>query len=410
MLKNTALKSGFLGILLLATTVTSVGARQQETEKPVDIHPYVVSANEFGFKLLKQITSEGLNGNVFISPSSILFCLSMASSGAEGPTQDSMRAAMQLSRFTSSNINNHNSYLLKALAERDTNVRVNIANSLWLNQGYGLTTDFNKECRDDYLAQTFERDFRSDKTLKEINAWVSEKTNGRINSILDRLNPDDVVILLNAMYFYGKWTFAFDSTKTKAMPFFLLDGTEKRSPRMTQYHTFEYYENSKFQAIRLPYGDRFSMVIVLPRDRDGLPAFVRDIDSDNWEQWSSRFARRPGFIGLPRFKSEYSVSLMNPLANMGMEIAFGNKANFQRMTTSPVYISNILQKTFVDVNERGTEAVAVTTIMAHPTSVLLNPPKPFEMIVDHPFFCIIQDKTTGLILFEGAIVDPRGGA
>jgi serpin B len=368
---------------------------------------YISSANGFGFAMLKKLTLQDPTKNVFISPASILFALSMVNDGAVGITEESIRSAMQLKGFTRDELNENNLQLARSLMLPDTSVELHVANSLWLNHPFELKPEFTKDCDQKYFAETFERDFSAGATLGELNGWVSKKTGGKIEKILDGFSPDAVLVILDAIYFHGKWTHPFDSSRTVKKPFYTLDGRERAYPRMVQSREYEYYEDPVLQTISIPYGNRFSMVISLPRERKGLAKMLEGLDKTTWSDWVARLRLREGMIGMPRFKMDYSASLVGLLKNLGMNIAFTGAADFSRMTNAIVYITDVVHKTYLDVNERGTEAAAVTSVFGTTSALHPAPPKPFVMIVDHPFFCAIRDNTTGLILFAGAIVDPK---
>jgi len=382
-----------------------------DSSSQIEVNPqYVSSVNEFGFKLLKRLAlkNNNLKENIFISPASILFAVTIANIGADGATKDSIQSALQLRDFTKDEINNSNSMLLKSLMLPDTSVELKIANSIWLNKQYKFKPTFLKTCEQDYFADPFVRDFNNNSTLSELNGWVQDKTNGKITKIIEKLRPSDLLVILDAIYFYGKWAHLFDSSKTKEKTFFLIGGNKRKYPRMHQQGTFDYFENSRYQIVSIPYGNRYSMNVILPREQNGLPDFLNIMTYENLEDLMSRLTKRKGIIELPRFKIDYFVSLLDVLRDLGMGIAFGNSANFSLMTDNTVCISNVLHKTYLDVNENGTEAAAVTAVtITFTESVHPQSKPPFVMIIDHPFFCVIKDNITGLILFSGAIVDPK---
>lgn len=391
--------------LLFAKPNASVSSDSSKDE----INPrYVSSVNEFGFTLLKKLAAKDHEHNIFISSASILFALSMANDGAAGTTKNSIQTALHLRDFSRDEINTRNAQLLQSLMLPDTSVELRIANSLWLNRKLKFNPEFTKECSEHYDAEAFVRDFSDGNTINELNDWVRGKTKGKIDRILDSFSPEDILVILDAIYFHGEWTHPFDSSDTKEKPFFLFNGDEKKYPRMFQHRTFDYYENSRYQAVSIPYGERFCMCVFLPRERYGLPDLLDELAKTDPEELTSHLRPREGTIELPKFKMSYSVSLVEVLKELGMGIAFGNGANFSKMIDTPVCISNVIHKTYLDVNEKGTEAAAVTAVIITmmPGSVT-SPTQPFIMVIDHPFFCIIKDNKTGLILFSGAIVDPK---
>jgi len=370
---------------------------------------YAASTDEFGLDVFKRLAGKESAQNVFVSPASIFFCLAMVNEGSAGTTLDSIRKTLQLQNFSDEEIREANLEVMRLLSAPDTSVDISIANSLWMNAHFSIQPDYVDQCRRFYLAETFVRDFRRPGTLDELNGWVSDKTNKRIGGILDHLDASEVVVLVNAIYFHGKWSIPFDSTKTSDKPFFVTTGTEKTYPRMWQRGSFAYDENSDYQAVRIPYGPRFSMCIFLPRDRTGLRKMLLGFDNSSWSKRRSRLHQLPGVIELPRFKLEYSTLLAQVLGSMGMGIAFTGGADFSRMTQNPAYISDVVHKTFLEVNEKGTTAAAATATRMGLGQALQMPSHPFSMIINHPFLCIIDEDATGLILFVGAINDPTPG-
>ena len=372
---------------------------------------YIASINEFGFTLLDKLAASDSSHNIFISPASVFLALAMTNDGAEGTTEDAIQTTLQLKNYTCEQINLANEQLMHTLMLPDTSVTLDIANSLWLNHYCKLKPEYSSDCEHYYSAGCFVRDFKKPKTLSELNDWVKDKTKGKIPSILNELNDTKILIILNAIYFEGKWSKTFDSSSTKNKPFFFLDGTQKDYPRMFQHYSFKYTENSEYQAVSIPYGERYSMNIVLPRERIGLPKYVAGLNQIKWDEMISRLNSREGILELPRFKIDYFNSLVETLINLGMKVAFGDNANFSRMTDTKVCISDVLHKTYLEVDEKGTKAAAVTAVlMGATTSAYYEaPPPPFVMIIDHPFFCVIRDNTTGLNIFAGAIIDPKPG-
>jgi serpin B len=369
---------------------------------------YVAAANEFGFQMLARLSSNDSTKNVVLSPASIFFALTMTTGGAEEATKDSMQKTLQLQDFSPEEIDTASAQLLRTLSLPDSSVELKIANSLWLNQQYTLRPEFVTECEHDYLADVFVRDFSMKQTVKEINDWVKTKTNGKIPTIIGSLSRNDLLVLLNAVFFHGTWSSPFNTNDTKEESFFLYGGSEKRYPRMSQHGTFGYFGNSVYQAITLPYGNRFSMLFLLPREQYGLQNFLRTLDTMRWTSLISELNFQQGTIEVPRFRIDYSVSLSKTLKQMGMSIAFQGDADFRRMTHPPVNISDVLHKTYLDVNEKGTEAAAVTAVIIESYTAAVHRPSPFfHMIIDHPFCCILRDNTTGLILFAGSIADPK---
>lgn len=215
------------------------------------------------------------------------------------------------------------------------------------------------------------------------------------------------MFLINAIYFKGKWMNEFDKSQTADQPFTLADGRQKQHPMMSQRGDYRYTENQQFQAVSLPYGKgRTSLYVFLPKPNSNLADFQKTLTAENWQTWMKTFSKREGSIQLPRFKMEYEIQLKKSLSALGMGIAFDPlKADFSNLSETSTRIDEVKHKTFVEVNEEGTEAAAVTSIGIRATSAQMEV-APFSMTVDRPFFCAIRDNKTGEILFMGEIVNP----
>ncbi|NES94412.1 MAG: serpin family protein [Desertifilum sp. SIO1I2] len=367
----------------------------------------LVTANtQFGFNLFSQLSQQEGSKNIFISPSSIAIALSMAYNGATGDTQQAMAQALEIQGLSLSEVNQAYADFKTVIEKADPQVQLQIANSLWARQGITFNPQFLQNNRQFYRAQVTDLDFQDPAATRTINNWVKENTNGKINQILDRLRPDDVLFLINAIYFKGNWTTQFNKAQTTNQPFYVSNTQTQTVPLMSQRGNYRYLETNDFQAISLPYSNgRWSLYVFLPKPDRNLTQFQQQLNAENWNTWMDQFRRREGLIKLPRFKMEYSTNLEQTLSALGMGVAFSRQAEFTQMTTEPVYIDQVKHKTFVEVNEEGTEAAAVTSIGIRTTSAQM-PTAPFQMVVDRPFFCAIRDNQTGSLLFLGSIVDP----
>lgn len=375
---------------------------------------------KLGFDLLSKISRGDAGKNIFISPSSIAFALSIAYNGAEGATKEEMAKALGLAGMDSSEINRANKNMTDRVRDPASGIDLDTANSIWVNKLQAtLKPEFTSQMMGYYDAEIENIDFEVADAASKINGWVAEKTRGKIKEIIsDRMKPGlskMASIIVNAIYFKGQWFAAFSKELTEEREFTLPSADRIKIPMMSQSGEYHYHEESNFQAIRLPYrGRRASMYIFLPARNSSLREFKRQLTAENWDRWMGLLDRweKPGKIILPRFKIEYSAGLREHFQAMGMNTAFRPlQANFKKMcnvlTGKNVFIGDILHKTFVDVNEEGTEAAAVTAIKVEIAASALSPPKRFEMRVDRPFFFVIRDDMTGLPLFMGQIADPR---
>lgn len=368
----------------------------------------LVNANlQFGLKLFSNIAKSNGDSNVFVSPTSIAIALSMLYNGASGTTKQEMTSAMSLSGLDIKTLNEANQSLRESLQNPDPNISIAIANSLWSREGFSFRHQFLRVTRQFYDAQVTSLDFASSDAVEIVNQWVDEHTQGKITRIVERFEPNDVLLLINAIYFKGSWTEPFDEKLTTQQPFYLINGTSKQHPLMSRQGSYRYYENQQFQAVRLPYGkNQVSMYVFLPKKNSNLNSFLEQLNSQNWNQWLSQFKERKGVVKLPRFQLQYEIELQNALAALGMKAMFNEaQADFTNLTSDKVKVDSVKHKTFIELNEEGTEAAGVTSIGIQVTSAP-PPTESFTMIVDRPFLCAIRDDRTGTILFMGKIVNP----
>lgn len=364
----------------------------------------------FGVTLYKELVKEKPGENVFISPASVGLALAMTMNAAAGGTREAMAKTLGLSGRSVDSVNMADSALISGMNDTIRSVRLSVANSLWARQGVTFKDEFlrrNKRC---YGAEIHTLDFSSPGAPGTINGWVAEKTNNKITQIVDRIDDSTIMFLINAIYFKGSWTKEFDTSITREEPFHLLNGATSPHPMMRQFGTHGYLEEDGFQAARLPYGDgRIGMYVFLPSKDSSLERFQEGLTGEKLHARLGRLAPREGTVGLPRFRLEYEASLKQSLSALGMEVAFdGGRADFTRMfeaADANAYIHEVKHKTFVEVNEEGTEAAAATSVEIRVTSAI-QAEMPFEMIVDRPFFMAIVDGKTGIILFMGSIVSP----
>lgn len=366
----------------------------------------VASQNAFGFKLFSQVMQQAEGQNVMISPSSVAIALSMTYNGASGETQAAMAEALALQDMTLEELNQANAALETILEQADPAVNIGIANSLWGREDMVFNPAFLQRNQDFYQAEVQMLDF-SDAAAKDIiNEWVNDSTAGKIPQIVDQISSDEVLFLINAVYFNGTWMQPFNPRQTQQQAFHRADGTEVTVPMMAQGGDFQYLETDQFQGIHLPYGKgRLSMVVLLPREGSSLSDLQQSLTPEAWQNWMTQFGRQPGMVQLPRFESEFGTSLNDALKALGMEVAFDPEAaNFGGMGDAQLFISTVQHKTYIKVDEAGTEAAAATSVGIGVTSAPVNPP--FRMVCDRPFLYAIQDNETGAILFMGVMLNP----
>jgi len=373
---------------------------------------YVTANTNFGFGLFHAVAGEEYADNVFISPVSVGMALCMTLNGARGETRDAMLEALKLDGLTLQQVNDSSKALLAELASADDAVELSIANSLWANMNVKFLPEFIRTNHRYYNAKVTPLDFASSEAAPAINKWVESHTNGKITGIVDSpIDPLTILFLINAVYFKGAWSEPFSPERTEEADFHLLGGT-KKVQQMRLHSDFRYMESDELQAVRLPYGEgRLSMYVVLPREGFPFGEFCHGLDGDRWNEWMDALTYREGLVALPRFKVEYEKQLNEALTRMGMGVAFeGERADFRLMaeTMDNIFISQVKHKTYIDVNEEGTEAAAATSVEMELTAAPMeeDEPPPFEMVVDRPFILAVRDDQTGALLFLGAIVEP----
>ena len=400
-------RAGIIGIVLLCLfgcfdidfTKNIVRDVFAATEEP-DVSSVASANTRFGFELMHNLRERESGGNIFISPLSISIALTMTYNGAVGETERAMAEVLEIDGLDLSTINQSNKALRNSLENPDPKVEISIANSIWSRQGVEFNTDFLERNQLFFGAEIASLDFSSPQAIATINEWVETNTNGKIQKIVSEIAQETALFLINAIYFKGSWQEEFDKSQTWQGTFHLPNGSEKRVQMMHREGVYPYFRGETFEATSLPYGDgRVSMYIFLPNGNSNLNRFLRDLDAHNWEQWISQLQDRSQTMMLPRFKLEYAVSLNDTLKALGMEVAFGRSANFSGIGPN-LFISEVKHKTFVEVNEEGTEAVAVTSGDIRALSI----PPVFR--VDRPFFFTIYDAETQTILFMGTVTEP----
>ena len=361
----------------------------------------IASANtKLGFKLLHDLRERESGPNIFISPLSISIALTMTYNGAVGETERAMARVLEIDALDLDTVNQSNAALRTSLENPGPKVEVSIANSLWSRQGVEFNPNFLERNRQFFEAEITPLDFSIPQAITIINEWVNTNTNGKIEKIVSEISPETVLFLINAIYFKGSWQDEFDTSQTRSDIFHLSDGSEKQVKMMNRTGDYSYFRGEHFEAAGLPYGDgRLSMYIFLPNHDSNLNEFLEGLNAESWAHWISQFHKETIYMMLPRFKLEYEMKLNDTLEALGMGIAFSGGADFSGMGPLGLFISEVRHKTFVEVNEEGTEAAAVTAV------TLTESAKPVFR-VDRPFFFAIYDTMTKTILFMGTIVEP----
>lgn len=369
----------------------------------------IASDNEFGVNLFQEINVIQGDQNIFISPLSVSMALGMTLNGAKGETRSQMENTLGYYGLSSEEINKAFKNLIMLLSGLDHNVLFEIANSIWTRKGFEVKEPFYDTNREYFDAEVAEVDFNLMATIDRINDWVDSKTHGKIKKIVDPpISPLTMMILVNAIYFKGDWTLQFDKDDTKDMPFYLMDGSDESCRMMYIKDDFKCYYDDDYQAIELPYGDGdFSMLVYLPAQNDiavDINQFVGTVSASLIDQWDDIAVTQEVNLYLPKFELDYKVPLNAMLETLGIEDAFDPQvADFGGISDmNELHISEVFHKTYVKVDEEGTEAAAVTSVTIGTTSI--GPPD--MMMVDRPFMFVIRENSSGTILFVGKIIDP----
>ncbi len=361
--------------------------------------------NAFAFNLFREVANSTAGKNAFISPLSVTMALGMLYNGTSPDAGAEMAAALGMTGFTETEINEYYQKMRQALLSVDPLTAISIANSIWSRTGFNAKQDFINTNKTYYDAEVRSLDFGLKSSVDAINNWCADKTRDKIKTILDEIPGNAVMYLINAVYFKSKWVMEFDKKYTKEEDFTLAGGAKKRVPMMNQTATLPYYANSTVECLELPYGNgAFSMLVMLPPADKDLYDFVEWLDADAYGDILAGLHEREVRVKLPRFKQECKFSLVEPVADLGMNMIFGNGSLTGIADDPRLAVSDIKHKTFVEVNEEGTEAAAVTAVeivyTSYPGSIL-------TFYADRPFIYLIREKSTGAILFIGRMDDPQ---
>ena len=377
-----------------------------------DLKTVVNGNSSFGFDLYQEL--KGVKGNLFFSPYSISTALAMTYAGARGQTETEMAQVLHFS-LTQELLHPAFSKLQSDLnaIQNKGDVQISIANSLWAQKSYKFLDTFIDLNKKYYSAGLNFVDFitKREAARKQINDWVEKKTNDKIKELIKPPMLDSLtrLVLCNAIYFKGNWLSQFDTTRTVDADFYVTPDKTNKVPMMFQKSKFKYKDFDEFCALELPYeGNDLSMIIFLPKEIDGLAEFEKDLTNDNVQIWIDELMgshETEVLVSIPKFKTTCEFELSETLYDMGMPSAFSlPPADFSGMTgTKDLFISKVIHKAYVDVNEEGTEAAAATAVVMMKSVAVM----PLIFRADHPFMFLIRENQTGSILFIGRIVDPR---
>jgi serine protease inhibitor len=394
--------------IITATILFAVSACTQEVEDPVFDYnlksaKVIETNNNFGLELLKTIFENEDKPNIMISPTSVSIALGMTYNGAETTTKEAFEQVLNYEGLTREEVNEITKELISVLVTNVEGNLLEIANSLWNDEGFPIKQDFIDLNANYFDAEVRVIDLQTAAALEGINKWASDQTHGKIDEILDKIDPATAMILINAIYFNCVWETEFDAEDTREDSFFTEEGRTFGFVDMMQTEsTFNAAFTEEFSAVELPYKNKkFSMYLFLPGQNNGVDELVQELDGATWGSWMSEFHEVDDLrVHMPKFKFDYDRSLGDDLKAMGLEIAFSGNADFSGMSDIPLFIDKVIHKTYIGVNEEGTEAAAVTAVVMNWESA--SP----SLYFNRPFLFAITENSSKSILFIGKVSEP----
>jgi serpin B len=364
----------------------------------------ILQNNNFGIELFRN-TALAENKNLMLSPLSANVALTMLMNGCNAQTYEQIREMLGYGDLTLAEINATYNSLVEQLLAADPQVTLALANAVWYRNGFAVKPTYLEALGSSFDAEIGALDFNSPSALEAINGWASDNTNGKIPKVLNEISPDAVMFLMNALYFKGTWTYQFDKSQTADRAFYFDDGSSKQTSSMASKISVRLFSTNDYAAVEMPYGrQNFSMILILPATT--LDDFTENFDGADWSFLTNAFDGMTYTskieVTMPRFKFEFEKVLNDQLMAMGMTDAFNSElADLSGISDENIFVSFVKQNTFVDVNEEGTEAAAVTTVGIEITSG----PQPFD--VNKPFVFAIRERTTNTLLFIGKVENPE---
>lgn len=409
------------GIILLFSLFTLLTCRYagQETAPRTESEQWALTTEDkelsmrnvqFAFRFFQAcMPADSSTGNFFISPLSASFALGMVLNGAAGDTEREIRSVLQQENYSTEQINRYYEKVMTKLPRLDTSVRLNLANSIWIKKDYPVHNSFKKINRKIYQAEVRNLDFMKVGAAEKINRWCEEKTCGNIPQVIDQLQNKDRLLLINALFFKGEWKNAFGESDSRQEVFYSMGQKNDFVQMMHQISDFRFLKNEYFEMAWLPYGNQtFSMVILLPSTGKSWRECMNALTEENWNRWKQTEPfQRELDLALPRFTLKYGKNLNPILQNLGMKKAFTQEEALLSGITDRerLNIGSVYQHTFLEISEEGTKAAAatVTKIIAEEEIDTVYKPYPFH--VNRPFILLIEENSTGNILFIGKITE-----
>ena len=390
----------------LSAPTTAELSQLRESELP--------AANRmFSFSLFQDLLQAAPNENLFVSPLSVSMALSMLYNGARGETQQEIAQALAYQDLSLEAINQGQLILRKRLQHSGKGVEVRLANALWGKEGFSFQSEFLTHSKRFYDGRLESLPFESQSAVDRINQWASDNTKGLIPEVVKKIDPQTILLLMNAIYFKGSWSTPFEVSQTQDLPFYKTDNSSSPQPMMARYGEWRYAELENTQIVSLPYGNkRTEMLVFLPQKGQALASWAASLNAERWAHIQNALRSRDGRVTLPKFEIKKTLDLKEALKRLGMVNAFSeSEANLDGLLADPAqsndlrpFVGDVKQDTFIEVNEEGTEAAAVTSVAVF--GYTSASPAPFEMIMDRPFVYVIYDRDTESLLFMGAFNTP----
>ncbi|MBI9019446.1 MAG: serpin family protein [Phycisphaerae bacterium] len=412
------MKTQFISLSIMLSMLISIGCIAQEPKidlkkAKIQQNHAVQANNEFALRLYDKLNTskefKSNSGNLFYGPYSITTALAMTYNGAAGNTKTEMARALNFI-LDDTELNQALAAIAKSMADNNKakTYELDIANALWLNNKESFLKDFINTNQKYYDTAIKKLDFyaKAEESAAAINKWCADNTNDKIKKIVEADNVRQAALVLtNAIYFKGKWAIPFDPKKTHEQDFYINPETKVKTPLMYQKESFLFYSDATAQLIELPYkGDNIVMNLIMPTDRQvDISAIEKSLTAAKLDEYFKKMKIQKVRVSIPKFTMNFQAGLIETFKSMGMKDAFTSKADFSGINGhNNLLISDILHKSFVEVNEEGTEAAAVTAVVMTKSAM----PRMPSFVADRPFIFIIRDKGTGSILFIGKLSDP----
>lgn len=372
----------------------------------VEVSPQIAArTTDFAFDFFKNVkATQPAQDNLFVSPLSLHMAMGMLLNGAEGETAQQIAKTLKMDGVSHNDLNEAYKALLRGLPNADPKVELGLANSVWYRNTFQVETNFLNVLRQSFDAEVAGLNFNDPSAKDKINGWASSKTNGKIPKVIDEIRPEHVLFLMNALYFKGDWKYQFNPESTSDAPFQLADNSEKTVKMMSLKENFKVAHQANYSAVQLPYANgQFNLTLLIPDPGTSANQVIDGLSATAWNELRTSLLKEANVrVGLPRFTLEYEIKLNDALVAMGMPKAFTDAAELGKINpTAPLTVNFVKQNTYLGIDEKGTEAAAVTTIGVGVTSV---GPDPY--ICNRPFVLLISENTSNTILFMGRIMNP----